>query len=763
MKVNAEQYFRIILIFLIMIFLYACGRNGPQESEWKPVENVMLTRWAADIDPENVLAEYPRPQMVRSEWKNLNGLWDFTLVSKDIKQIDSYNAKILVPFPVESALSGLKRTVTKDDKVWYRRYITIPNNWAGKKVLLHFGAVDWETTVFINGKEVGTHRGGYDAFTFDITDELIESEKQEIVVSVWDPTDDGHQPKGKQTTETHGFWYTAVTGIWQTVWLEPVEKVQGYIESIKLIPDIDKSTITLSAKVAGLTESHRLKFTASEGDKVVGLFTGLPNEDISLKLLDKKLWSPENPFLYKAEIELFFKDEVIDKIDSYFGMRKISKKKDKQGVLRLALNNEIYFQFGMLDQGWWPGGLYRAPSDEAIRYDVEVTKKLGFNMLRKHGKMEPARWYYWCDKLGVLIWQDMTPGDIEGEYGTDRTEESAKQFEFEYGEMVDELYNHPSVVIWVIFNEGWGQYDTERLVAWTKNQDPTRLVVGASGFVDKGVGDMHDVHGYPGPTGVALEDNRVTTLDEFGGLGFPVKGHLWDESKAWGYVNYKNVKELEDAYESLINKLHPYVSEGVSSAIYTQITDVENEVNGMMTYDRSVIKMDQKRVRNIADQLYAVKPGFFNVNEVIPTSQKSGQEWRYVSQIPADGWEKQKYDDKDWKIGEGGFGDPKDSNPVIRTEWKDRELWLRKSFTYDGEMNEPLYIQIYHQFESETHIYLNGDLIAEGPEHSNAYTFIKLDDKAKSLLKSGENILAVYCKNNGRRAYFDAGLVVFNY
>jgi hypothetical protein len=460
---------------------------------------------------------------------------------------------------------------------------------------------------------------------------------------------------------------------------------------------------------------------------------------------------------------LFFKDEVIDKIDSYFGMRKISKKKDKQGVLRLALNNEIYFQFGMLDQGWWPGGLYRAPSDEAIRYDVEVTKKLGFNMLRKHGKMEPARWYYWCDKLGVLIWQDMTPGDIEGEYGTDRTEESAKQFEFEYGEMVDELYNHPSVVIWVIFNEGWGQYDTERLVAWTKNQDPTRLVVGASGFVDKGVGDMHDVHGYPGPTGVALEDNRVTTLGELGGLGFPVKGHLWDESKAWGYVNYKNVKELEDAYESLINKLHPYVSEGVSSAIYTQITDVENEVNGMMTYDRSVIKMDQKRVRNIADQLYAVKPGFFNVNEVIPTSQKSGQEWRYVSQIPADGWEKQKYDDKDWKIGEGGFGDPKDSNPVIRTEWKDRELWLRKSFTYDGEMNEPLYIQIYHQFESETHIYLNGDLIAEGPEHSNAYTFIKLDDKAKSLLKSGENILAVYCKNNGRRAYFDAGLVVFNY
>jgi beta-galactosidase/beta-glucuronidase len=753
---------KVAFLLLLLTFLFACGGNSPAELGWRPVEDVMLTKWAADIDPQNLLPEYPRPQMVRDEWQNLNGLWDFSLVSKDLKKIDSYDKKILVPFPVESALSGLKKTVTKDEKLWYRRFITIPDNWRDDKVLLHFGAVDWETTVFMNGKEVGTHSGGYDAFTFDITDVLIESEKQEIVVSVWDPTDDGHQPKGKQTTDTHGFWYTAVTGIWQTVWIEPVEKEYGYIESIKLTPNIDKKTITLSVTATGLTEDHRLKFTAKDGNKVVGEFTGLPNEDISLKLLDMKFWSPENPFLYDAAIELHYKDEVIDKIDSYFGMRKIGKKRDTSGVLRLALNNEIYFQFGMLDQGWWPDGLYRAPSDEALKYDIELTKQLGFNMLRKHGKMEPQRWYYWCDKLGVLIWQDMTPGDIAGEYGTKRSKESARQFELEYSEMIVELYNHPSIVTWVIFNEGWGQYDTERLVNRTKQQDMTRLVIGASGFVDKGAGDLHDVHGYPGPTGAALEKNRVTTLGEFGGLGFPVKGHLWDESKAWGYVNYKNVKELEDAYETLIGKLHSYVSEGISSAIYTQITDVENEVNGMMTYDRAVIKMDQKRVHNISDRLYSVIPGSYKVEPIIPTSQKTGQEWRYVFYKPADGWEKPTFDDSDWKIGEGGFGDPKDSNPVIRTEWKDRELWLRKNFNYDGLKDKPLYLQVFHQFELVSHIYLNGELIAEGPEHSNAYTFINLDDKAKSLLQAGENTLAVYCKNNGRRAYFDVGLLILN-
>jgi hypothetical protein len=759
MNIDANRVYVILMNILALTILLSCGSEAPQGSGWKPVEDVMLSKWAKEVDPQNVLPEYPRPQMVRNEWLNLNGLWEFAQLPKDAKKPDTYDEKILVPFPVESALSGLKKNVSQDERVWYRKFLDLPDNWKGDRILLHFDAVDWEATVYLNGQKVGFHRGGYDAFTCDITEAIADKGKQDLVVSVWDPTDKSHQPRGKQSTRTRGFWYTANTGIWQTVWLEPVEKEDGYIRSIRFTPDVDQKKIKLSADITHLTDKHRLKFIAKENDKIVGEFTGTGSEPISLKILNPRLWSPENPFLYDAEIELLYDDTVIDKIDSYFAMRKIGIKKDKNGILRLALNNEIYFQFGMLDQGWWPGGLYRAPTDEALRYDVRVTKQLGFNLLRKHGKVEPQRWYYWCDRLGVLVWQDMTPGDIDGEYGTDRTEESVSQFEIEYEEMIKELYNHPCIITWVIFNEGWGQYDTERLVEWTKAKDASRLVVGASGFVDKRVGDLHDVHGYPGPTGAAQEKDRVTTLGEFGGLGFPVKGHLWDESKAWGYVNYKNIAELEYAYAELIQKLRPYVFEGISAAIYTQITDVENEVNGMMTYDREVIKMDPDRVKKISATVRELIPGSIEVISVLPTSQKAGQEWRYIFFEPGDGWSSLDFDDRDWNLGKGGFGDPKDSNPVIRTEWKVPEMWLRKIFDYDGSKVKDLYIKAFHQFENETQFYLNGEPVAKSPEHSNAYTFIKLEEKAMSLLKPGKNILAVHTKSNGRRAYFDAGLV----
>jgi hypothetical protein len=722
----------------------------------------LVTRWGLELNKDDVLPEYPRPNMVRNDWMNLNGYWDYAILDRTDDAVNKYHGKILVPFPVESALSGIKQPINADQRLWYRRFIKIPEKWDDRRVLLHFGAVDWETTVWINGTEIGQHRGGYDAFSFDITDALNKDEYQEIVVSVWDPTEDGHQPRGKQTRDPHGFWYTAVTGIWQTVWLEPVEKDRGYFQSVILTTDIDKETLIIKTMLSESFEKRSVKVRVFEGGKEVEVLSGPSSEEIIISMNDAKLWSPESPFLYDLEVSLLHNGEVIDQISSYFGMRKISKKKDGQGVWRLALNNEIYFQFGMLDQGWWPDGLYRAPSDEALKYDLELAKKLGFNMLRKHGKVEPQRWYYWCDKLGILVWQDMTPGDIEGEYGTERSPESARQFELEYTEMLDELYNFPSIVTWVIFNEGWGQYDTERLVDITKQMDLSRLVIGASGFVDKGVGDIHDVHGYPGPTGAAIDKYRVTTLGEFGGFGFPIKDHLWDESKAWGYVSYKNVQELEEAFERLIGKLHPYVSEGISAAIYTQITDVENEVNGLMTYDRAIVKMDPQNVNKIAERLFSVIPGSYRVEPVLPTSQQKGQKWKYVVEKPAKGWEGQAFNDKDWEISEGGFGDPKDNNPVIRTEWKERELWLRKIFSYEGQGDQPLYIQIFHQFEMESHIYLNGELIAEGPEHSNAYTFIKLDTKAKLILKAGENILAVYCKNNGRRAYFDAGLVTIN-
>ncbi|MDX1701070.1 MAG: glycoside hydrolase family 2 TIM barrel-domain containing protein, partial [Melioribacteraceae bacterium] len=553
---------------IALLILVSSGISSGQN--WQIPEGSMLTRWTENINIENVLPEYPRPNLQRKEWLNLNGLWDYAITSKDDHEPAEFDGKILVPFPVESSLSGVQKSITEKERLWYRRSFNIPGKWSGKRILLNFGAVDWETKVWLNNKLIGSHKGGYDSFSFDITEFIVPDKEQIITISVWDPTEKGHQPRGKQTTDTHGFWYTAVTGIWQTVWIESVEKNLGYIKSIKTETDIDSKIITILTEIAYQSKSQYLNVRVKDGSRVVSKIEKAAIKEIKLLIPEPKLWSPQNPFLYDVEIDLMNQDEIVDSIKSYFGMRKVSKKKDENGILRLALNNEILFQFGLLDQGWWPDGLYRAPTDGALKYDIEVAKSLGFNVLRKHGKMEPERWYYWCDKLGMLVWQDMTPGDIDGEYGTDRNEESKKQFEVEYEQMIAQLYNHPSIVKWVIFNEGWGQYETERLVDWTKKLDPYRLVIGASGFMDKGVGDILDVHGYPGPTGAALEKNRVTTLGEFGGLGFPVKGNLWDESKAWGYVSYKNRDELVLAYEELMENLKPYISEGISAAIYTQ-------------------------------------------------------------------------------------------------------------------------------------------------------------------------------------------------
>jgi hypothetical protein len=746
---------KILVTSAVVLIMVSCKMN--KSSDWKVKTDKIVTKWANQVNPENVLPEYPRPQMVREKWINLNGLWDYAIVPKEQSDVKNFSGKILVPFPVESALSGVSKTVTPQQKIWYKKAFEIPENWQDKKILLHFDAVDWETNVWVNRKYLGLHKGGYDSFSFDITDALNKRGSQEIKIAVWDPTDTSHQPRGKQSTDPKGFWYTAVSGIWKTVWLEPVEKA-GHIESIKLTPDIDENKIRITTSIFNSKENYRIRSVVKDGDKIVGEFFAKANQQYHHVILDAKLWSPQNPFLYDIEFFLMDGEEVIDRIKSYFAMRKIGRKNDKNGIPRLALNNKIYFQFGLLDQGWWPDGLYRAPTDAALKYDIETAKKLGFNMLRKHGKVEPDRWYYWCDKLGMLVWQDMTPGDITGEYGTDRTQESAKQFEVEYAQMLKQLYNHPSVITWVIFNEGWGQYDTERLVKWTKTLDTSRLVIGASGFVDEGYGDILDVHAYPGPTGAATEKERATTLGEFGGLGFPVKKHLWNEDKSWGYVNFKNTDELTNAFVLLIQKLHPYVSEGISGAIYTQLTDVENEVNGMMTYDRAVIKMDVDRINDIINRLYSVKPASFKFREILPTSQKIAQNWKYTLDTPSEEWMISNFNDSKWRTGQGGFGDNKDYNPIIRTIWTSPELWLRTRFIFSGDQQDQIVLKLYHQFELISHIYLNGELIAEGPEYSNAYTFIELDSKAKQHLKNGENVLAVYCKHNKRRAYFDCGI-----
>ena len=485
----------MILIAVCLSLLTIQSKEASAQS-WKPVDDQIMTRWTQDVSPENVLPEYPRPMMVREQWLNLNGLWDYAVTNRDVEKPDVFDGRILVPFPIESALSGVKKAVTPNECLWYHRTFDVPKDWEGRRLLLHFDAVDWKATVWVNDIEVGTHKGGYDPFTFDITHALEESGLQQIVVSVWDPTDEGYQSNGKQVLNPRGFWYTAVTGMWQTVWIEPVNKDSGYIESLEMTPDIDSQTLHVTVNPGGKKLNRKVQLKAKDSDLVIAEATGNAGEKIELKINNTKLWSPVSPFLYELEVSLVHDGKEVDRVESYFGMREISMIRDEMGTLRLGLNNEILFQYGPLDQGWWPDGLYRAPTDEALRYDIEMTKKLGFNMLRKHIKVEPQRFYYWCDVLGVLVWQDMVSGDVTGEWGTDRTPESAGQFEVELKNMLEAFHNHPSIVMWVLFNEGWGQFDVRRLTAMTKAKDPSRLVINASGFVDCGVGDIHDVHAY---------------------------------------------------------------------------------------------------------------------------------------------------------------------------------------------------------------------------------------------------------------------------
>lgn len=574
-------------------------------AEWKPVPGPLQTRWAVDVSPDKVHPEYPRPQFVRERWQNLNGLWDYAIVPRGEDRPQQFAGQILVPFPVESSLSGVKKLVGEQNRLWYRRSFDVPADWKGQKLLLHFGAVDWETEVWVNGRSVGTHRGGYDPFSFDITSALEPNGPQEIVVAVFDPSDAGTQPRGKQVRKPENIWYTPTTGIWQTVWLEPVPK--AHLEGLKITPDVDGGRVLVQANVAGAGDDAIVELTATDGGKTVATAQGKAGEEIALAIPDAKLWSPDAPHLYDLKAALQQGGKAADEASSYFGMRKSSLVRDSAGVLRFGLNGEPVFQFGPLDQGFWPDGLYTPPTDEALKYDIEMTKKLGYNMARKHVKVEPARWYYWCDKLGLLVWQDMPSGDRyikPEEADIVRTPESSEQYDVELKALIDTHYNHPSIVLWVPFNEGWGQSDTARVTNWIKNYDPSRLVISASGWSDRGTGDAHDIHVYPGPKAPPNSETRAAVLGEYGGLGLPVPNHTWQDEKNWGYRSYKSQPELQAAYLELIEQLEPLVKQGLAAAVYTQTTDVEIEVNGLMTYDRELLKFDEAKLRAAHAPLY---------------------------------------------------------------------------------------------------------------------------------------------------------------
>jgi hypothetical protein len=742
------MHLRVALIALFFSYTSAASLAA----DWQPKQAALMTRWAKEVTPEKVHPEYPRPQMVRKQWQNLNGLWDYAIRPTSEEQPKDFDGQILVPFPVESALSGVMKPVGPNNRLWYRRSVKVEGAGDGKRILLHFGAVDWDSTVYVNGKKVGEHRGGYDPFTFDITDALKPNAEQEIVISVLDPSDASFQPRGKQVLRPHSIWYTPTTGIWQTVWLEAVPTT--YIKSLQITPDVDQKRVVVKVEVGGDAKKVGLK-VMSDAAKA---YSAGPTNEVVLDVSQPRLWSPDDPYLYDLKVTIDDdKARDLDEVQTYFGMRKISLGKDDRGITRLMLNNKFLFQYGPLDQGFWPDGLYTAPTDEALKYDLEVTKRLGFNMVRKHVKVEPARWYYHCDKLGLLVWQDMPSGDkyIRADQpDITRTPESTSNFENEWRNIIRANINSPAIIMWVPFNEGWGQFDTARIVEFTRKQDPSRLVNATSGWTDRKVGDVHDIHVYPGPGSPRPEEKRAAVLGEFGGLGLPLEGHTWQARGNWGYRNYTDRETLGRDYVNLLERMHPLIGDpGLSAAVYTQTTDVEIEVNGLMTYDRAVIKFDEKLIADAARTLHLPPP---KVREVVPTAQARPIPWHYVTSKPADGWERADFDDSTWQHGRAGFGTENTPGTTVRTEWNTPDIWIRRTFELeDAKLNKPQLV-IHHDENAE--IYINGVLAAKVQGYTTSYTRVSISKEAAAALRAGENVFAVHCHQTGGGQYIDIGL-----
>ncbi|MEV7365992.1 PA14 domain-containing protein [Streptomyces sp. NPDC091299] len=555
----------------------------------------LRTKWADDVTPANAHREYPRPQLTRDAWQNLNGTWQFAAATagENPPVGRKLAEQILVPYPVESQLSGMER---HEDRMWYRRTFTVPPGWKigdNKRLQLNFGAVDWQAEVYVNGTKVAEHKGGYDKFSADITDALKPGRSQELIVGVYDPTDaaNGENPPiGKQRLDPSGIWYTPTSGIWQTVWLEPVAR--DHVDQLKLTPHVDSGTLTVEPQ--GVRDGVSVTATAYDGKHKVATATGRTGEPLTLRIPHARLWSPDHPFLYDLRVSV-----GADRVGSYFGMRSIEVQKI-DGVPRTVLNGKPVFMMATLDQGFWPDGLYTAPSDEALAYDLKMHKNMGFNAVRKHIKVEPDRWFYWADRLGLLVWQDMPAMTA----GVNPSTAARTEYEHEMKEMIDEHISSPAVVMWVVFNEGWGQYDIGRVASQAKSWDPSRLVNNMSGLNlgnDGGAGDIMDEHGYPSPALPPHPDGqRALVSGEYGGLGLGIPGHAWSVQQS--YVDVDPTTYTDD-YLQKLTEVHALACRGGNGAVYTQISDVEGELNGLLTYDRKVVKPDVARVKAAQDAL----------------------------------------------------------------------------------------------------------------------------------------------------------------
>jgi hypothetical protein len=738
---------------IISLVIFAMMPTLLFAQQWQLKKAPLLSKFAKDVNPNNVLPEYPRPQMVRAKWMNLNGLWQYQPGTSSNENLPKgkLSSQILVPFAVESALSGV---MEHHERLWYKRNFIIPKDWKGENILLHFGAVDFESEVFINGKSFGIHKGGYDPFSFDITSAIKNSGPQEVVVRVFDPTDNGGFPRGKQTLNPHGIMYTSVTGIWQTVWIEPVPA--NNISDIKIVPDIDKSVVKLIVHTENDAAALSVSIKIHDGEKLIQTAIGETNSEIVIPVRNEKLWSPDNPFLYDLSISIIKDNKIVDHISSYFGMRKIAVTDDGD-YKKIFLNNKFLFETGPLDQGFWPDGIYTAPTDAALKYDLETMKKISFNMVRKHIKVEPYRWYYWTDKLGLLVWQDMPSANSYTEH---TPPVDTAEYESELRRMIATHINSPSIIMWDLFNEGQGQHNTAGLVKIVNELDPSRLVNQASGGGFFDAGDILDIHSYPAPACPASK-TQALACGEYGGIGYNINDHVWN--KGFGYVMINDQKAYDSLYNEFANDLIVFkTNNGLSAAVYTQITDVETELNGLLTYDREVFKGDMKKIR--ASNRNVINKKLY-LTTVLPSSQIESRTWKYTFEKPGTtNWFGANFDDSKWPSGEAGFGTKETPGTVVRTVWNTKNIWLRQEFMLnDLSTIDKDKLMLYLHHDDDCEVYINGVKAADVKNYTSGYTMVSMNDAAKNALRTnGKNVIAIHCLQKEGGQYIDAGISVLS-